>query len=109
VVAHQDGTLAIFDPQEDIEAQRREIKEMMRLQARQKLSAKAQSSERSLLKIVQTSVTDRIQDPPVTWSNVFVDDDEPPPEELTNPFAQSDHIPLVSPDLYQKRPERGDE
>ena len=108
VVACQDGTLTIFDPQEDIEAQRREIKEMMRLQARQRLSAKAQSSERSLLKIVQTSATDRIQGPPVTWSNVF-GDGEPPPEELANPFAQSGDIPPMYPDLHQKRPERDDE
>ena len=102
VEMHQDGTLVVVDPEEDIEAQRREIKEKMRLQAQRKLPVEA---EISLWKIVRMNVTDRVQDPPVTRFNAFGNVDEPPPEELTNPFAQDDHISPV----YPKRPERGDE
>ena len=102
----QDGTLVVVDSQEDIEAQRREIKEKMLLQAQRRLPVQA---EISLRKIVQTSVADRTQGPPVTWYNVFDDVDEPPPEEFANPFAQSDHIPPAYPDLDPSRPERDDE
>ena len=100
----QDGTLALVDPEGDIEAQRRQIKERMLLQAQQRHPVD------SLWRIVRTSVTDRTQDPPVTWSNVFEDVDEPPSEELTNPFAQGDdRIPSVYPNPSPKRPERDDE
>ena len=94
-----DGTLVFVDPQEDIEAHRRQIKEKMRLQAQLRLPVEA---EISLWKIVQTNVTDRIQDPPVTWFRVF-EDEEILPDELTNPFAQDDHIPPMYPELLQSR------
>jgi hypothetical protein len=100
-----DGTLVLVDPQEDIEAQRQQIKEKMQLQAQRKLAAEA---EISLWKIVQTSVADRIQDPPVTWFRLF-EDEEPLPDDLMNPFAQDDHIPPTYPELYPRRPEQGEE
>jgi len=71
-------------------------------------------AEISLLKIVQAKVTDRIQDPPITWFRLFEDEDdegdddeEPFSDDLTNPFAQDDHIPPIYPDLYPRRPEQG--
>ena len=89
VEQRQDGALVIVDPEEDIEAQRRQIKEKMALQAQERVPAEAQAS---LWKIVQTNVADKIRDPPVTWSRVF-GDEEHRPEELLNPFAQDPRVP----------------
>lgn len=72
------------------------------LQAQQRLPAEVQNS---LRKIVDTSAMDRVQDLPVTWSRVF-GDEELLPGELTNPFAQGDHIPPMYPD---PKPREGDE
>ena len=101
----RDGTFVLVDPQEDIKAQRQQIKEKMRLQAQRKLPPEA---EISLWKVVNPSVTDRIQDPPVTWFRLF-EDENPLPNDLTNPFAQDDHIPPMYPELYPKRPEQDEE
>jgi len=98
----QNGTLVLVDPAEEIEAQRRQIKAKMLLQAQQRLPAQVGDS---LRRIVRPSDTNRTRDPPVTWSNVF--EDEPPPEELTNPFAQGDHSSPVHPD--PNHPEGDDE
>jgi len=92
----RDGTLVLVDTTEDIEAHRREMKEMIRLQAQRRHPVEA---EISLRKMVQTSVTDRIQNPPMTWFRLF-EDEEPLPDDLTNPFAQDDHIPPMYPERY---------
>lgn len=97
-----DGTLVVVDPREDIEAQRRQIKGQMRLQAQLKLPA---GVENSLWKIVKPSITDRLQDPPVTWFRIF-EGEEVLPDELTNPFAQDDHIPPMYPELFPNRSEQ---
>ncbi|KAF9650603.1 hypothetical protein BDM02DRAFT_1324028 [Thelephora ganbajun] len=99
VEMHQDGTLVLVDPTEDIEAQRREIMQQIRFQAQRKLPAEA---EISLGKIVQTGYTDRTQDPPVTWFRVF-EDEGPLSSDLTNPFAQDDHIPPTYLELHSTR------
>lgn len=101
----QDGTCVIVDPQEDIEAQRREIREKMRLQAESRLPPEAMAS---LRRIVQPRVTDRAQGPPVTWFRVF-EDKEPLLDDLTNPFAQDDHIPPTYQELFSRRPEHDSE
>jgi len=104
VEMRQNGTLVLVDPTEDIEAQRRQIKEQMLLQAQKRIPVQVRDS---LRRIIRPSDTNCTRDPPVTWSNVF--EDEPPPEELTNPFAQGDHSPPVHPDPYPKDPDGDDE
>jgi hypothetical protein len=99
----QGGTLVVVDAKEEIEAQRREIKERIRMQAQRRLPVEA---EISLWKIVQPSVADRIQDPPITWFRLF-EDEGPLPDDLTNPFAQDDHTPPMYPELYPRRSEQG--
>ena len=96
-----DGTFVLVDPKEDIEAQRRQIKERMRLQVQMKLPPEA---EISLWKIVRMSDTDRVQDPPVTWFRIL-EDDRPLPDDLTNPFAQDEHTPPTYPELDPSHPE----
>lgn len=88
--ARRDGTLVLVDPQEDIEAHRREIRERIGLQAQQRL---LDGIESSLRKIVEPSGTNDNEDPPVTWSRVF-GYVEPLAEELVNPFAQQDDPPF---------------
>ena len=99
-----DGTFVLVDPQEEIEAQRRHIREQMRFQAQRRLPAAA---EIALGKIVQTSFADRIEDPPVTWFRLFGGDASP--DDLMNPFAQDDHIPPTYPELYPGHPEQVDD
>ena len=74
-------------------------------QAEEKIPSEARVS---LWKIVQTSVNDRIQDPPVTWFRLF-EDDPHISNDLTNPFAQDDHIPPTYRELYPKRAELGEQ
>ena len=99
-----DGNFVVVDTQEEIEAQRRQIREDMQLQAQRRIPPEAANS---LWKIVQTSVNDRIQDPPVTWFRLF-EDDPHVSNDLTNPFAQDDRAPPTYPELYPRRPEQGD-
>lgn len=84
--AHRDGTLVVVDPQEDIEAHRREIREKIGLQTQQRL---LDGIESSLRKIVRTSGTNGDEDPPVTWSRVF-GYAERPAEELVDRVSQDD-------------------
>ena len=101
----QDGSLFLYDPKEEIEAHRRQIREQMLLQAQQRFPAEA---EISLWKIVRTEVSDRVQNPPVTWFRVFGDEacGETLEDELANPFAQDNHIPPIHPE-HSSRPDQG--
>ena len=73
----------------------------MKERALQKLPLDARNS---LWKIVRTSINDRIQDPPVTWFRIFGDDPSlSHSNDLTNPFAQDDHIPPTYQELYPRR------
>lgn len=95
----QTGKFTLVDTREEIDAYRREMRERMRLQAQRRFSAQA---EASLMKIVQRgNVHDHnhAQDPPVTWFRVF-DDKKVHPNDMTNPFAQDDH---VHPPAYLER------
>lgn len=82
--AHQDGTLVIVDPQEDVEAHRREIREKIELQTHWRLR---DGIETSLQKMVQASGSNRSEDPPVTWSRV-VGHAEPLGEEPVEPLGR---------------------
>ena len=103
-----DGSLVLVDPQEEIEAQREQIRQKMRFQAQQKVPAEA---EISLWKIAQTKPINHIHDPPVTWSTLFelYSVVNRTPNDLTNPFAQEDHVLPTRPELYPRRPEQDEE
>ena len=78
------------DVQKETEDQRRQIREQMKRQAEERISLAARNA---LWQIVQDSVDDKV--PPVTWFTVFKDDPRLSNDltNLTNPFAQDDHIP----------------
>ncbi|KAF9792563.1 hypothetical protein BJ322DRAFT_1103054 [Thelephora terrestris] len=94
----RNGMPIIVDPSEHIASLRREVKEMIRLQAHMKYPVEA---ENALLRIVQRTEdyeNSFRRDPPVTWSRLY-EDKEPHPSDLTNPFARVDHVPPAYPEV----------
>ena len=100
-----DGSLVVVDPAEEIEAQRQQIRGGMLLQAQRRIPTEAGTS---LMRLLQTGVHDRVHDPPVTWFRLF-EGDSPTPNDLTNPFAQDDHIPPTYQEMYPRRPGQGEQ
>ena len=87
----RNGTLVLVDTMEEIEAHRRQMRARIRQQAQRDAPAE---TETSLMRIVQSENIDdrnRMEGQPVTWSRVF-ENDEAHPDDLTNPFAQDDHV-----------------
>lgn len=83
----------------EIEVQRRDIGERIRLQNRQKQKFPIEA-ENSLFKIVQGQ-PHHVQDPPVTWFRIFDEKEPSGPDDFKNPFSQDDH---VSPTLPEQSP-----
>jgi hypothetical protein len=100
----RNGNLILVDTTKEIEEQRRQIKESILLQAQRRVPVEVQES---LKKIVRSG---NRQDPPVTWSRVFGDENAHA-NDLTNSFAQDDHVrPSVYPEPDPHRePDGGDE
>ena len=85
LVEDRDGNPIVVDTTAQIEANRREMRELLRLQAERKVPRETRIS---LRKIVQSD-HDQKQHPPVTWSRVF-GDKMGWEKDLRNPFAQDD-------------------